>query len=625
MNAAAAPRDWTAAERRMWRAMRAGKCFEDDAAVRGQVIRHLLLTPPTPADGQMLHLRAKGIRICGVLDLAGASISIPVQFEECVFDAVPVLDHAKFPSVRLVGCALPGLSAEGVVTEGDLELPSCRLSGELNLAAAKIGGLLNLKQASITASDEIAIDADGAAAGSIGARGLRCEGSWFLNAVVTGGVFLDEARIVGEHAFIQAAQMTIGNGGFYARGGFRCEGPVNLAYATVEGPIALDGAAMANTGDKAFIGVGIRLASYFNATPGTVFEGTVDLTGAEISGAVDLSGARLTEPGPEGAVQLARTVVQGGIALRSVRVAGPVDLTRSRITGGVDLAAAELSGRGSVIAAGASVSGDLDLRDSTLSGLLDVSTAVLQGDLHLGGAELGQEAGTSLRARGLIARRLDFSPARPPGRVELDHGTVTILADQEASWPARVGQVTLDQFAYRSLVSDMTIQKRLAWLAAGTPHAEPGPYNQLATCLRAAGLEREAGRVLREKLRRTARTRGLIWRVWGALQDVTVGYGYQPGRAVVGVLGLLLAGMVFFSRVACGPAAGLCPVKADEHPTWDPFVYSLDLLIPLVSLGHDTAWDPVGPAKIVALVLTVAGWILVTTVTAAAARTLNRP
>lgn len=60
----------------------------------------------------------------------------------------------------------------------------------------------------------------------------------------------------------------------------------------------------------------------------------------------------------------------------------------------------------------------------------------------------------------------------------------------------------------------------------------------------------------------------------------------------------------------------------DEHPAWDPFIYCLDLLVLLISLGHDTTWDPTGWSKIVSLILITAGWVLVTTVAAAAARAL---
>ncbi|GAA2211408.1 hypothetical protein GCM10009850_068670 [Nonomuraea monospora] len=67
----------------------------------------------------------------------------------------------------------------------------------------------------------------------------------------------------------------------------------------------------------------------------------------------------------------------------------------------------------------------------------------------------------------------------------------------------------------------------------------------------------------------------------------------QPWRAAIGVTALLTLGTLYFSTVQCNATLprteGLCPVEPDEHPAWDPFLYTLDLLIPLVSLGHDTA------------------------------------
>lgn len=97
--------------------------------------------------------------------------------------------------------------------------------------------------------------------------------------------------------------------------------------------------------------------------------------------------------------------------MRSAQWSGPVDLTMARIAGGVDLTSTELHDHGSLTAVGASISGDLDLRGSVLSGRMDASSAMLQGDLHFDGTVLGHEDGTSLRARGMTARRLNFRPA----------------------------------------------------------------------------------------------------------------------------------------------------------------------------------------------------------------------
>ena len=65
-------------------------------------------------------------------------------------------------------------------------------------------------------------------------------------------------------------------------------------------------------------------------------------------------------------------------------------------------------------------------------------------------------------------------------------------------------------------------------------------------------------------------------------------------------------------------------MKPDEAPTWDPFLYTLDVLIPLIDLGHDKAWDPVGADKAVTLAVMAVGWILATTVVAGAGRAIRR-
>ncbi|WP_203970578.1 pentapeptide repeat-containing protein [Planotetraspora silvatica] len=578
-------------------------------------------------------MRVRGARINNGLDLAGGDVGIPIFFEDCVFDTAPCFDKARMTSISFDNCTLPGLSANGVAVEGDVELRACQINGQVDLVSARIGADLVLAHTRIMPHDRIGIDADGVTVGgNVSARGMRCEGSWYLNSAAVGGVFLDEAQIVGENAIVQAAQMIIGNGGFYARDGFRAEGMVNLFGSTVAGPIAFRNATLSRPGKRAFVGMALRLNGDLYAGEGLVVEGSIDMRGAEISGVFDLAGATLTCPAPEGSVRLSRAAVHGGVTAGQAHLAGLLDLSMSQVTGGVVLTETVVSGAeespGSVALAGASISGDLDMRKANLSGLLDVSSAVLQGNVDLADATLGEQDGVSLRAGGLVARRFTFSPVRPPGRIELGHAAVEIFDDDRASWPTETGRVELDQFSYRSLAGNMAVEERITWLARGTPNTEPGPYNQLADCYRATGRERDASRVLREKLRRVARARGRLWRLWGFIQDLTLGYGYQPWRAIIGVIGLLALGTIYFSTVACGTGAartdGLCPIKADEHPDWDPFIYSLDLLIPLVSLGHDATWNPTGLAKMITMVLIVSGWVLVTTVAAAAARAFNR-
>jgi hypothetical protein len=112
---------------------------------------------------------------------------------------------------------------------------------------------------------------------------------------------------------------------------------------------------------------------------------------------------------------------------------------------------------------------------------------------------------------------------------------------------------------------------------------------------------------------------GPLGSIWGVIQDVTVGFGYRPGHALAWLVAVLTAATVYFDQV--GPLPRATP---STGPAWDPFLYTLDILIPLLSLGHDTAWNPTGWAKAVTVMLMVTGWVLVTTVIAGVGRALKR-
>jgi hypothetical protein len=106
--------------------------------------------------------------------------------------------------------------------------------------------------------------------------------------------------------------------------------------------------------------------------------------------------------------------------------------------------------------------------------------------------------------------------------------------------------------------------------------------------------------------------------VWGVVQDVTLGYGYRPWRALVWLAVLLAAGSIAFD-IHRPP-----PLQPGSAPHFNPVVYTLDLLLPLVDLGQKHAFDPAGALQWLSYLLVASGWVLVTTVAAAAARVLRR-
>ncbi len=161
---------------------------------------------------------------------------------------------------------------------------------------------------------------------------------------------------------------------------------------------------------------------------------------------------------------------------------------------------------------------------------------------------------------------------------------------------------------------------RVAWLRAATPEYSSEPYERLASALRASGEDSEAREVLLAKQRRRRETLTPAGRVWGWLQDVTVGYGYRPGRAAVWMGVLWALGAVYFSAHPAPPAAD----SGGYAPHWSPALYALDLLLPVIDLGQDNAWRVSGAGQWVASSLTLLGWMLATTAAAGASRLLRR-
>ena len=102
------------------------------------------------------------------------------------------------------------------------------------------------------------------------------------------------------------------------------------------------------------------------------------------------------------------------------------------------------------------------------------------------------------------------------------------------------------------------------------------------------------------------------------LQDITVGYGYRPRRAL-GWFGFLLAiGSAVFS--AAPPPA----LQAGAAPHFNGIIYTLDLMLPVVNFGQKYAFNPGGAEQWLSYFFIAAGWTLATTVAAGAARVLQR-
>ncbi|MET7490385.1 oxidoreductase [Streptomyces sp. NPDC005538] len=501
------PADLTPDERGMWMAFRMGSVYDGRPdsrggdhppsarlRVRAEIVAWLLLDGPPPLPGRVSSLKLRGLEITGVLDLSGAEVAAYVELVECDFTGPVELTASRMSTLRLVGCFLPTMHAEGVRVAGDLHLPRCTFHRGLVLKNAQVGGDLLLNQAT-------------------------------LNPDRNGFSLLADGVVVTQN--IEAE-------------GLESDGRISLADAHVGKSCSFRGSRLRNRHDR-----------YALTAPRLSVDRSLYFSPSAV----------------------ARTDSEGGSGERRTVFDGEVQLDDARIGDAIDLQSAELR---------------------------------------------REEGVFSLRR--VHASELRFLPREVHGsRVVLEEASVDTLVDSVSGWP-RTG-LELSGFVYKRIapLGLFTVAERIAWLRTATLDTyDPQPYEQLARVLRAGGEPQDADTVLLARMRRRRETLGGVAKVWDAVQDVTFGYGYRPGRAVVWLSVIWAAGSLWFSH---RPPA---PMKAGEGPAWSPEIYTLDLLLPILDLGQETQWHTQGISMWIAVVLAFAGWILATSVAVGAAAVLLR-
>ncbi|MFI2433929.1 oxidoreductase [Streptomyces sp. NPDC018693] len=225
-----------------------------------------------------------------------------------------------------------------------------------------------------------------------------------------------------------------------------------------------------------------------------------------------------------------------------------------------------------------------------------------------------------LSLRRVQTPELRFLGERPQrGKVVLSGARVVNLVDRASAWPGP-GRLHMGGFSYENLVPQgpFPLEVRLRWVAAATAEYNPEPYERLAAVLRAAGEDEDAREVLLARQRHRRTTLPPAGKLWGYAQDWTVAYGYRPGRAAVWMAVLWAAGTVAFARASHPPA------DPDRNQVWNPALFVLDLLLPVIDLGQAGRWELRGGWQWLSAAMILLGWILATTVAAGATRLLRR-
>ncbi|TDQ05284.1 oxidoreductase [Labedaea rhizosphaerae] len=463
------------------------------------------------------------------------------------------------------------------------------------------------------------------------------------------------------------------NGNIVLDNGFLSTGTIRIINARIGGSLRLTGSTVDMSGGAEDF-TEPRDTAHAKEQPGNYPDRALHLDGTEISGDFDLRRASLA-----GQTRLVEVSVHGSVLLDEAKLsnrgADVLEGRRFKIGGNLDCRHSTVFG--SMLLQGASIGANLDLRasrfvapgtythDHSPKPSVDIRSATIRrdfvcaadrsatprlpfsavGEIRLVHAEVGREvnfdgaqlgrdpAKVAINGFGLRTQQLRLTVDQSPrGRVDLRQARCAVLDDNAAFWAGGSGRMQLDDFRYDSLATpievndDQRIVDRLRWLENAIGTYSPGPYDQCAAMLRANGNEEHATTVLIAKQRKRYRALADGYRVmgpgvlfWSWMQRAMVGYGYRPTRALVWLLACLALGTAWF---ALHPLSH--EINADDHLNWNPVLYTLDLLVPIVDFGHKNRWQISGPSQWISVLLIAAGWILATTVAAGVTRMLRR-
>jgi hypothetical protein len=477
-----------------------------------------------------------------------------------------------------------GIQVCGAWIEGDIDFSHCELTVPIVLLRSSISGNIELTDA-ITRS----IIIDGSCMAGIFADRMHCKGNFAgRNISPVKQVRLISARIDANLEFSGAKLRSNKNtsllcnntsirGDLFINDGFTASCGVSLVGTSIGGDFFAHGANIKNSQGLALNASHMEVRGDAQFCDGCHIEGETRLLRARIGRELNFDGAKLENP--------------NGIAL------------------GIDQVRIE---------------DNLRLTNATFKGEVRLLNSQIEGDVYLFGSRFSGQSllgcdGAEIRS-GLFFREI----LEPPAYVSLSAAHVGTLLDDLQSWSA-VGQISIDGFRYDRLGNSAPIdaESRIQWLRKQNPddlerNFKPQPWEQLSKVLREMGSERDARLVAIEK-QNALRAAGKIAKFviplhW--LFGLIAGYGHRPFRAV-GCMALIWISCSLFyafaetqgvfaptnSRVystiaadSCSPLKGgtwtRCEFLPPEYASFNPFAYSLDLLLPLVGLSQKQDWAP---------------------------------
>ena len=592
-----------------------------------------------------VHLR-NGFKATNTVRLLGALIRGNLSCHGGVFEVIEgaalSVDGAKVAGSVLLG--------RGFKANGSVRLSGIQINGLLDCGGGRFevngGDALAIYQANIGSS--VYLNDGFKAIGAVQLVGARIGGSLSCS-----GAQIEVA--VGEAWSADGAHV---KGDVDLSNGFNAKGEVRLLGVVVGGCLNCGGGHFVANGNSAFSAdrADIRGDAFFNR--GFKSVGQVRLLGVQIGGNLSCNGGVFELIGSvpllasgadiKGSVQLNQSFkASGEVKLDGIKIGGSLacDAGQFEVLSGTALSVVRSRINGSVFFN----------KNFEVNGIVSLQGAQINGNLFCDGAQFYVKDTDALCLETAIVRGVwHIYNLLQPLRINAAHADIGVLVDDVTAWAegSNLDGLRYGAFGGFALTSG---EARVAWLRGDLSVVEfrPQPWRQLQRVLREMGHAEDAklvGIAFEKHLRKIGRV-GLsaegtncIFSWWRRVTTRSVhgvfgllaGYGYRPMRLVTWMLGVWLgcAGLYWLlaqqpynalapsdplvfqntSYVQCrsnelhtvhtvqaAQVAGQgnwpsCSLMPGEYSTFSPLAYSLDLLLPVVDLGQETAWGAYIPA-----------------------------
>lgn len=562
-----------------------------------------------------------GAKIKGELDFEGLTIPHTVVLGFCSVSDGIIFRDAQTRTINLFCTHTGPISGERLTVNGAFFFNKCCALGEVRLSGAKIGSDLTCLDASFINENGPALNASGIETnGSIFLKdGFNAKGEVILiGAKIGGSLSCSKGRFVNENGRAFIADRIETNDSIFFKDTLS-RGEVRLQGAKIGGALDCSNGSFINENGEALYVDGIEIKRNILLKNDFSAKGSVRLLGAKVGGSLDCSNGNF--------------INEKGLALFAdgIEVKGGIFFNNG------------FNAKGEVRLIGGKVDSDFSCSEGTFFNengrALNIERIIVKGNfsLKLKRKPIGK---IDLMHAKVGVMTDDIKSWPEPGKLRIDGFEYDALAPDNTPKDAkRLKWIELQYDPIPKIPNLEPLQNKYIIKWIWMPFFElikktngynklkekfisiwkeingfnlycnsekytnfkymPQPYEQLAKVLKNMGHENDSKEVLIAK-QEVLRKNGNISRLrrhWRWFLGFTMGYGYKPTMPILINLFLISLGFFIFgygdeNGYMVQSKMSVFKEKSFLYPEFNPFIYSLDTLIPFLDLHQESYWIP---------------------------------